>query len=204
MEEITYKYTRIYRDMAEEKIKKDSQGEREPLDLSIYPKDDKGRYIIPTAVFLDRYRELPDNTRSDDGKYIAYNGGYCRVLTDEDRRKGAEATNAAKARKKTFKEAIEAALYRKASAKTIEELGLDKEASVLDALIANQLIIGTKASKSEATKAAEFIRDTIGEKPAEKQEITADIMTDEDRALLQKVRARQIKAEQTEQEMSSQ
>ena len=56
MEAYTYKYTRIYRDMAEEKIKKDSQGEREPLDLSIYPKDDKGRYIIPTAVFLDRYR----------------------------------------------------------------------------------------------------------------------------------------------------
>ena len=95
-------------------------------------------------------------------------------------------------------------MYRKASAKTIEELGLDKEASVLDALIANQLLIGTKASKSEATKAAEFIRDTIGEKPAEKQEITADIMTDEDRALLQRVRARQIKAEQAEQEMSSQ
>ena len=55
--------------MAEEKIKKDKQDERKPLDLSIYPKADKGRYIIPTAVFLDRYRELPDNTRSDDGKY---------------------------------------------------------------------------------------------------------------------------------------
>ena len=50
MEAYTYKYTRIYREMAEEKIKKDSQYEREPLDLSIYPKDDKGISRITVEI----------------------------------------------------------------------------------------------------------------------------------------------------------
>ena len=174
--------------------------DQKPLDLSIYPKDDKGRYIIPTDVFLSRYRELPAGTRTGDGRYIAYNGGYCKTLTDEDRDKGRDTKNAKLERRRTFKDAILEALYSKAPSKTIKDLGLDENADNLAAIIANQIRISTEGKKGEATSSAEFIRDTIGEKPADRQEITADIMTDEDRALLRKVRARQLKAAE-EQEM---
>lgn len=204
MEAYTYKYTRIYRDMTEDKIKKDSQDERDPLDLSIYPKDEKGRLIVPEEIIKDRYKELPDGAHTEDRSYTAFNGGLLRQLTEEERRAGGKARQEKKAKIETFAAAIKRALYSSAKAQTCEKLGIPKDSSNLEAIIAAQLGIASSKDKGTATKAAEFIRDTIGEKPAEKQEITADIMTDEDRALLQKVRARQIKAEQAEQELSDQ
>jgi hypothetical protein len=41
-------------------------------------------------------------------------------------------------------------------------------------------------------KAAQFIRDTIGEKPADTVDLNANVMTEADKALIDKLKARMI------------
>ena len=67
-----------------------------------------------------------------------------------------------------------------------EAAGLEYGASVQEvatAAMARRAMQGDRG-------ALEYIRDTAGEKPTDRQEITADIMTDADRALLRQVQNR--------------
>ena len=56
------------------------------------------------------------------------------------------------------------------------------------ALVASVFREGLSGGNS---KAWQFVRDTVGEMPTIKQEVTADILTAEDRELLEKIRSRQ-------------
>lgn len=76
-------------------------------------------------------------------------------------------------------------------AKAREKLGeyadlLPKDATLFDVITLKQIL----ESQEGNTKAFECVRDTAGFKPIERQEITADIMTDADKALLEKVSRR--------------
>ena len=88
-----------------------------------------------------------------------------------------------RARKKSFREAIEAAIYSKAASKTREKYRLDEDATILDGVIAAMI----EASDKGTVRAAEFMRDTVGEKPVERTEISASLITEADRALMDKL-----------------
>lgn len=178
-----------------EQTRKDDRQKYKPkkdrilMDVSTFPVDEKGNAIVPDDFFMDHYKELPDGTTNTTGNRKAYSGGYVTLLTDEDRARGREKRNELQQKKQSFADAIKKALYSKAPRKTCEELGLDLESSMLECIVAAQTVIAADQGKG-STKAAEFLRDTIGEKPAERQEISADIITAEERALLEKVNAR--------------
>lgn len=108
-------------------------------------------------------------------------------------RKGKEAYRKKREVEKNMMEIARALLNTKMKESKVKEiLGdstelLQGDYSLSAVLIMKQIMEAQEGS----TKAAEFIRDTSGNKPVERQEITADIMTDADRELLAKVAKRQ-------------
>lgn len=157
----------------------------EKIDVSGYPIDSKGRPIIPDDVMREEYKDLPENCINESGTYITYNGGLLQTLTPEIRRKGYDAMREAQRKRKTFAETIDIALSRRASAETLKQLGLET-GTVLDAIIQSMV----NASADGSVKAAEFLRDSVGEKPVNREEITADVITAEQKALIDKVARR--------------
>ncbi len=83
-------------------------------------------------------------------------------------------------------EEIAKALAKEVDIKAIKALAQEKSASLQTLVLASMSLQAIAGN----VKAADFVRDTAGYKPTDKQEITADIMTDADRALLNKVSAR--------------
>jgi hypothetical protein len=163
--------------------------------LDPFPVDQKGRKVLPDDIFMEHLSELPNNTKSESG-LIAYNGGILRSLGTgvyspeqeaEIRRAGAEALNAMHAQRRTLAETINILLKQKADPEEIETYGLNQGATKQDAMIA---AIYQQATAGNV-KAFTSLRDTVGEMPTIKQEVTADILTAEDRELLQKIRDRQ-------------
>lgn len=122
----------------------------------------------------------------------------------EIRRKGAEAVNRLHGEKKTAKQSLENILTLKvddsiiASAdidpKVAEKLKRDNPNATLYDLI--QAVAVGRALDGNV-KAMEYVRDTHGDKPTDKVDITGQIMTESDRTLLQTVNARLEQAEIT-------
>jgi len=162
------------------------------LDLSIYPKDDNGNLIVPDEVFDKHTKELPDGTYNASKTYRAYNGGRLYqigsdpVRDAEITKAGADASNATQAHRKTMAETIDILLKKPAKPEILESLGLpdgtDNQTAALVAMVLQM--------QAGDTKAANFLRDTVGEKPVDRQEIDANIMTEADKALLDKVSKR--------------
>lgn len=107
-------------------------------------------------------------------------------------RKGGKASGEARRRKKDMREVARAILSHDMTEDQIREvLGtsqslLDGDKSVMAVLTARMV---QEAGKGNF-KAYEVVRDTAGFKPKEEVGITADIMTDADRALIEKVSGR--------------
>lgn len=169
----------------EKKTGKKKKREKKPrtlLDVSAFPHDDKGNAIVPDPFFNENISGLPDGTYNESKTYRAYNGGRLYQIgstpekDQEIARAGADASNATQAQRKTFSEALDIGLRKKS------ESGL----SFLEAITLSMM---RKAADGDV-KAAQFVRDTIGEMPTAKTEITADIMTAADRALLEKLEKR--------------
>ena len=186
-----------------EEIERATDPERLPFSLDDFPTDQKGRKILPDDIFYEHLSELPNNTKSESG-LIAYNGGILRSLgtgvyspeqETEIRRAGAEALNAMHAQRRTLAETINILLKQKADPEEIETYGLNQGATKQDAMIA---AIYQQATAGNV-KAFTSLRDTVGEMPTIKQEVTADILTAEDRELLQKIRDRQQAERKTDQ-----
>lgn len=156
--------------------------ERVLIDVSAFPHDEKGNAIVPDAFFIENLKSLPDGTYNESKTYRAYKGGRLYQIgstPEKDReiqRKGAERTNATLAERKTFSEALDIGLRKK------DESGL----TYLEAITISMM---RKAAQGD-TKAAIFVRDTIGEMPVSKQQIQADVMTEADRDLLEKIQKR--------------
>lgn len=164
------------------KTKKKEKRPRVLLDVSMFPTDEKGRAIVPDEYLEENHKSLPDGTTNESGTKRVFNGGKIHIFggdPEADReihRIGAEASNAAQAQRKTFSEALDIGLRKKS------ESGL----SFLEAITLSMM---RKAADGDV-KAAQFVRDTIGEMPTTKTEISADIMTAADRALLEKLEKR--------------
>lgn len=159
------------------------------VELYAIGKDDKGRYIVEDTFFDKYYKELPDGTGNKSKTFKAYNGGKIKCLTSEDayiQRMGALASNAKQAQRRTFAEAIEQILTKKASVRAIEDLGLTEDADNMEMITAAAL---RQASKGNV-KAMEFLRDTVGEKPTDKLEASVETMTAEDREMLANIQKR--------------
>lgn len=102
-------------------------------------------------------------------------------------RKGAIASQKAQKDKRTLRELARALLEEKASDELIESLGLSEEATKGAAMIASML---KEAIDNGNVRAAEYVRDTSGQAPTKEVSLKADVMTDADRALVDKVSKR--------------
>lgn len=159
----------------------------------ICTRDDKGRCIVPDDIFSNHYKELPDGTRATDGR-MAKNGGILRPLdslaTDEAlaiRQQGREAQAAKQRQRQSIADTIDAMLRSKAGPEEIERYNLPDNATKQDALVAAMY---AEAINKGTVRAADFIRDTAGEKPVERQQVQADITTEADRLLMEKIQKR--------------
>lgn len=162
------------------------------LDLSGYPEDEKGNKIIPDDIFEENYRLLPNGTKNASGTHRVQNKGKLKILgadpegDKEVQRKGAEALNAMHAQRRTLAETIDVMLRRKAPEEIRQAYNLPEGATLQDAATLALLLQATKGN----VKAFATMRDTAGEMPVAKQEITADLMTAADRALMEKLQRR--------------
>jgi hypothetical protein len=137
------------------------------------PRNDKGQPVIPDDVFLDNIKDLPNGTRSDKGK-LAQNGGYLDPgkkgdpKTIENCRKAGLALQEQNAKRRAMAEEIDLFLKRK------DENGVTMQERLVEAMVAKAL--------DGCVGAAEFVRDTVGEKPSES--LNLDVMTDGDKELM--------------------
>jgi hypothetical protein len=141
------------------------------------PEDEKGNKIAPDSFFDEYFKVLPNGTKNASGTYRSYNGGRLLILgADPERdkaihRAGANATNAMLSQRRTFKEEADILLgtIDKTTGKTCLE---------------NMTIAMYQRALEGDVKAYAALRDTAGEQPVSKSEITADIMTDADRQVI--------------------
>lgn len=94
----------------------------------------------------------------------------------EKGRKGGKASGEARRRKRTFKQILEiiasSPIKDVKTKKLAESLGLDLD-DITYGLMVNMAQVN-KAIKEKDTRAAEYVRDTIGEKPSNQVEVTKD------------------------------
>lgn len=156
------------------------------LDKIVLGKDEKDRLIVPDEIFDNFYKELPDGTTNKSKTFKAYNGGKIKTLTSEDariQRMGALASNAKQAQRRSYAEAIDDLLRKKASKSAIEEYELEPNATNLDMVLAAAL----RQAERGNIKATEFLRDTVGEKPVDKIAAEVETITPEDRRQIERI-----------------
>ena len=165
--------------------------QKPPFDVSIYPKlkktDKDGvereYYIVPDNIFLENLQLLPDGTYNESKNKRKYGYGCIGVFgvdPEADReiqKKGAETLNAAKAQRRSFKEQIDIILANKD-----RETGKTGVESVTISMYERAL--------AGDVKAAQFLRDTAGEKPADAIDLNANVITEADKALIEKLKNR--------------
>lgn len=120
----------------------------------------------------------------------------------EIRRKGQKAQRDVYGKKKTAKESIETILSIVVTDEIMQKADIDQ--TIIDRIkrsgaeltfydLINMVAIGRAIDGS--VSAMTFVRDTNGDKPTDKVEVTQDIMTDSDRELLKSISDRMSKAE---------
>lgn len=162
------------------------------LDKITLEVDEKNNRIIPNEIFDAYYRELPNGVINQSKSWRTSNGGKIKILGSDPadayiHRRGADASNATQAQRRTFKDTIEYMLRQKAKKSVIEDLELTEDATNLDMIIASAL----KQASRGNTKAYEFLRDTIGEKPTEKISAEVETITAEDRERIERILQRE-------------
>jgi hypothetical protein len=151
-------------------------------------KDEKG-YIVPDEIFDAYLKELPPGTTNESGNYRAYNGGKLARLendTEEASKRGKIGGPASQDTQKTrrsIKEILEELSRRTVTAEEAEEYGMEEGTSLLEAASLAQF---RRAMKGD-TKAAEYVRDTLGEKPADKISAEIETITPEDRKQIERI-----------------
>lgn len=142
-------------------------------------------YIVPDDLFEEHLKELPAGTYNKSMTYRAYNGGKLYQLNQDPEeaarrgRIGAEASNATQAARRSFKDQIDIILAN--LDKNTEKTGVE---SVVVSMYERAL--------AGDVKAATFLRDTAGEKPAEALDLNANVMTEADQALIEKLKSRML------------
>ena len=167
-----------------------NEEQKAPFDISIYPKEtytnSKGeeveRYVVPDDIFDKHCKELPNGTRNESKTKICSCTGILTPLGNdpekdlEIRRAGREAQAAVLRQRRTFKEQVDILLATK-----------DKNGrSCLENIISAMY----DRSQAGDVKAAAFLRDTAGEKPADSLDLNANVITEADQALIEKLKNR--------------
>ena len=117
---------------------------------------------------------------------------------------GARASNAAQAKRRTIKDIYSDLLQQEDDITGIEDQELAERAQKRaqeqgKAITVYDSIAIAMAAKAKAgdVKAAVFVRDSAGDKPADQMEITADTITDADREIMQNIQKRLQKNDTT-------
>lgn len=112
-------------------------------------------------------------------------------------RKGAEAINALHGEKKTAKQSLEKILTLKVSDEILAGADITDDIAARikrdnpDMTLYDLIqLVAVGRAVSGNIKAAEYVRDTHGDKPVENVNLTADIMTEADRALMESINRR--------------
>lgn len=116
------------------------------------------------------------------------------VRTEEEQKRiaiaGGKASGEARRKKKAIREVCETLLSMQANtglkAKINPDIELPKDATVYDVLVASM----AQEAIDGNVKAAEFIRDSAGDKPTDKSEVNAAVMTAKDLELMQIIERR--------------
>ena len=183
------KLNKFAADLPEVPRKEDGTIDLEKIAIS---KDDKDNYIVPDIIFDTYFRELQKGTKNASGTWRAANNGKIKILggdpvaDKEIHKAGGEAIQATLKQRRTCREILEEIARKAADAETIERLGLEQGTSNLEALNYAQY----KKAQQGDTKAAEFVRDTMGEKPTEKLDASITALTAEDKELIANVERR--------------
>jgi hypothetical protein len=154
-------------------------------------KDKKG-YIIPDIIFDTYLKELPAGTTNESQSYRAYNGGkLARLENDiEEASKrgkiGGPASQDTQKTRRSIREILEELSKRTVTAEEAEQYGIDEGTTLLEAANLAQV---RRAMKGD-TKAAEYIRDTLGEKPTDKISAEVTSLTAEDKEMLERINRR--------------
>ena len=156
-------------------------------------KSKRGNTIVSNEIFDAYYRELPDKVENASGSWRTVStGGKIKILGGDPENDlkiqtaGGNSLQATRQQQRTFKEVISEMLVSPATLEDRERLGLHEGATQLEVIIAGQL---RQAGKGNS-KAAEFLRDTVGEKPTENINASIESITPEDKELLERVSAR--------------
>ena len=167
-----------------------NETEKAPFDVTIYPEEtytnskgeEKTRRIVPDDVFEEHLKELPDHTINESRTYMGFHGGRLKPLgldPENDRKvreAGAAATNAKLAQRRSFKEQVDILLTSK------DSNGKSCLENIINAMY--------DRSQQGDVKAAQFLRDTAGEKPADSLDVNANVITEADKALIEKLKGR--------------
>jgi hypothetical protein len=154
-------------------------------------KDEKG-YIIPDIIFDKYLKELPPGTTNESQSYRAYNGGKLARLEndiEEAAKRGkaggitSQTTNRAR---RSIREILEELSKNTVTAEEAELYGLKEGTTLLEAATLAQI---RRAMKGD-TKAAEYVRDTLGEKPADKIDASITGLTAEDKEMIRNMESR--------------
>jgi hypothetical protein len=142
-------------------------------------------------LYLDQTdgKKRGDNVPSSDGyKNLVKRS---REELKEMAKKGGQANAERIKREQSLNEVAKVILKKQVSESKAREI-LGEYATLLDEYTIGAILTMKQALEAQDgnCKAYEILRDTAGFKPVERQEITADIMTDADKALLEKVSRR--------------
>ncbi len=150
--------------------------------------DEKG-YIIPDNIFDSYLKELPPGTTNESQTFRAYNGGKLARLEndiEEASRRGkvgGPASQDTQQTRRSIREILEELSKRTVTAEEAEEYSMEEGTSLLEAANLAQI---RRAMRGD-TKAAEYIRDTLGEKPVDKIAAEIETITPEDRERIERI-----------------
>ena len=157
-------------------------------------------------VEKSRYQQIIDGDVEPEGEEKGWSNlqpeKYNFAVIDADKRreisrKGAMAVNKLHGEKKTAKQALERILSLRvdddilAGAELPEDIAKKLKRDNPDATLYDLIqIVAVGRAVGGNIKAAEYVRDTFGDKPVDKVDISADITTEADRALMASIAER--------------
>ena len=151
--------------------------------------DEKNNKIIPDEIFDSYYRELPNGVINQSKTWRTASGGKLKILGGDPEadkaihEAGGKALQATLVQRRSIKEILEELSRRTVTAEEAEEYSMEEGTSLLEAANLAQI---RRAMKGD-TKAAEYIRDTLGEKPVDKIAAEVETITPEDRQRIERI-----------------
>lgn len=154
--------------------------------------DEKNNNIIPDEIFNTYYQELPDKVVNQSKTWRTAKGGKLKILggdpeaDKEIHKAGGEALQATLKQRRSIREILEDISRKTITAEEAEIYGIEEGTTLLEAANLAQV---RRAMKGD-TKAAEYIRDTLGEKPTDKISAEVTALTAEDKEMLERINRR--------------